>query len=273
MATDESRTRGGTLESGLDIIECLVERPDGAGVTELAVLLGMDKGNLHRLLKVLIARGYVTQQVDSRRYRATAHVVGLAGSLLRQLDLRSVGEQPCAQLLERTGESVHLSQVTRSGVVYILQRRAPFRVSIATEVGARPPLHATATGKSILAHVDDAMADEWLSEPFESFTYRTHTDRASLDRDLELIRSRGFAVDDEEYNPGARCVAAPIFGLEGTVVGCVGMSTPTQRVSIGDLSKLAGEVLRTARQITANMGGPVDRHPDSDPWIEDGGIR
>jgi DNA-binding IclR family transcriptional regulator len=269
MSTSEVRGRAGTLESGLDVIEYLVERATPAGVTDIATELGMDKGNLHRLLKILTSRGWVVQDPESRRYTPTAHIVGLAGALLRKLDLRSAAEAVCARLLEETNESIHLSTVTSSGPVYILQRRPPFRVSVATEVGARPPLHATATGKAILAFVDDARREEWLTEPFESFTFRTHANRESLERDLDGVRERGFAIDDEEYNPGARCVAAPIFGLDGAVIGCVGISTPTQRVSIGDMTKLADAALAAARQITHNMGGPVDRLPRGADWVED----
>lgn len=270
VTTTDSRGRGGTLESGLDIIEYLVERATPAGVTELAVGLDMDKGNLHRLLKILTARGWVVQDLESKRYTPTAHVVGLAGALLRKLDLRAAAEDVCAQLLERTGESIHLSQVTSTGPVYVLQRRPAFRVSIATEVGARPPLHATATGKAVIAHVDESRLLEWVREPLESFTFRTHSTLEALRRDLEEVRRRGFAIDDEEFNPGARCVAAPIFGLDGDVIGCVGISTPTLRVSIGDMTKLADAALDAAREITRNMGGPVDQHPGGASWIDDG---
>lgn len=261
VTTSEPRGRGGTLESGLDIVEYLIERATPAGVTELAAELDMDKGNVHRLLKVLVARGWVVQNADTRRYTPTAHIVGLAGSLLRKLDLRSAAEEVCARLQEETGESVHLSQVTTSGPVYILQRRPAHRVSVATEVGARPPLHATSTGKSIAAYVDEKQLTAWLVDPLEAFTFRTLTSMEALQRDLATVRERGYAIDDEEFNPGVRCVGAPIFGLDGDVIGCVGISTPTQRVSIDRMGSLASAAVNAAREITANMGGPVERHP------------
>lgn len=272
VSTADARPgRGGTLESGLDVIEHLVERATPAGVTEMALELDMDKGNLSRLLKILAQRGWVAQDPESKRYTPTAHVVGLAGALLRKLDLRNAAEEVCAQLLERTGESVHLSQLTSTGPVYVLQRRPPFRVSVATEIGARPPLHATATGKSVIAFVEPQRWRAWLDEPLESFTFRTHTTLESLERDLAQVRERGFAIDDEEFNAGARCVAAPVFGLDGAVVGCVGISTPTQRVSIGDMTKLADAALDAAREITRHMGGPVDKHPRGADWVDDAG--
>jgi DNA-binding IclR family transcriptional regulator len=211
----------------------------------------------------------VVQDPETRRYSPTAHIVRLAGTLLRKLDLRNAAEAVCARLLEETNESVHLSVVTSTGPVYILERRPPFRVSIATEVGARPPLHATATGKSILAFMEENRRKEWLAAPFESFTFRTHSSMGSLERDLALIREHSFAIDNEEFVPGVRCVAAPIFGLDGDVIGCVGISTPTQRVSTGEMTKLADAVVSAAREITLNMGGPVDGMPRGAERMED----
>lgn len=261
VSTPDAQARGGTLEAGLGIVEYLANRATAAGVTELAGDLQIDKGNAHRLLKVLVARGWVQQNPKDRRYTPTAHIVGLAGAMLRKLDLRSAAEDVCARLLEETGESVHLSQVTTTGPVYILQRRPAYRVSVATEVGARPPLHATSTGKSVAAFVDEDRLAQWLAAPFESFTFRTHESVEALHRDLETVRQRGYAIDDEEFNPGVRCVAAPIFGIDGDVVGCVGISTPTQRVSIDRMGALAAAAVAAAREITANMGGPTSRHP------------
>ncbi|WP_454560904.1 IclR family transcriptional regulator [Mycobacterium haemophilum] len=260
-STPAPRDRRGTLESGLDIIECLVERAAPVGVTELASELQMDKGNLHRLLKVLIARGWVVQNAATTRYTPAAHIVGLAGALLRKLDLRLAAEDVCARLLEQTGESIHLAQVTSTGAVYILQRRPPFRVGVATEVGARPVMHATATGKCILAFVDEARQAQWLTEPLETFSVHTHRSIKSLQRELVTVRERGFALDDEEFGLGTRCVGAPIFGLDGDVIGCVGISTPIQRVSDSDMIEIVAAVLSAAREITVNMGGPAERHP------------
>ena len=255
MAPTPAR-RGGSLDSGLEILEVLSEQRHGLGVTDIAARLGMDKGNAHRLLQVLQDNGYVSQDPGSRAYRTTSRVLALAGSVLRNLDLRAVAEPVCEELLEVTGESVHASQLTSAGVVYVLQRRAPFRISVDTEVGARPPLYCTATGKAVLAYLSVEHARTLLpEEPYEGHTFRTHVTADSLWRDLTDVRARGFAMDDEEYNPGVRCVAAPIFGLEGTVVGCLGMSGPVQRVGVDRLALLSELVVQAARDVTNRLGG------------------
>jgi len=177
--------------------------------------------------------------------------------VLRRLDVRLAAEEACDELVELTGESAHVSQMSSGGPVYVLQRRAPFRVSVDTEVGSRPPMHATSTGKAVLAHLPAMEREIWLTEPLERYTPRTITDLAALNRSLVMVARRGYAVDDEEYNPGVRCIAAPVFGVDGSVVGCVGVSAPTLRMEVERVPHVAQHVLTAARQVTTRLGGPV----------------
>lgn len=250
-------SRGSALDAGLDVIEHL-STSNGVSVTDLAGRLGVDKGNLHRTLKALQGRGYVSQDPHSKLYRLTAKPLVIAGHVLRNLDLRAAAEDPCARLLEETGETVHAAQRISDGVVYVLKRSAPFRVSVATEVGQRPPLHCTATGKAVLAFLDDDERSGLLHDgAFEPHTLRTHRDGAALARDLEETRRRGYAVDDEELNIGVRCVAAPVFGFEGDVIGCIGVSGPVSRIDLSTLERYAGLVVERAAQVTSQLGGTV----------------
>ncbi|MFV0407586.1 MAG: IclR family transcriptional regulator [Propioniciclava sp.] len=257
---NDSRTRGGAMESGLDVLEALAQSNTGLGVSDLSTVLSMDKGNTHRLLKVLVKRGYVQQDQSTKRYRASAKLVSVAGAVLRRLDVRAAAEGPCDELVELTGESVHASQMTAGGPVYVLQRRAPFRVSVETEIGSRPPLHATATGKAVLAYVPPTEWEAWLTTPLERFTIRTITSMDELNRELVGVTERGYAVDDEEFNPGVRCLAAPVFGIDGTVVGCIGVSSPISRMDIARVPEVAEQLLAAAWTVTERLGGPLERY-------------
>lgn len=251
----QGQNRGGALETGLSLLEELAEHAGGLGVTEVASNVGVDKANAHRLLRALQSRGYVAQDPVTRRFSATPQLLTLAGSVLRRLDLRSVADPVCDELAEATGESVHAAALTRSGVVYVLQRRGPFMMSVETEVGTAAPLHCTATGKAVLAHVDEERLHELVTEPLQNFTFRTHSSLDSLLRDLEHVREVGYAIDDEEFNLGVRCIASPVFGIEGKVVGCVGFSGPTQRVGTDRLAELIELVRDAAAKITTGLGG------------------
>jgi len=116
----------------------------------------------------------------------------------------------------------------------------------------------TATGKAFIAHLSEAHARGLLGDgPFEQFTYRTLTTLDAVLAELAHVRQRGLAIDIEELNAGVRCVAAPVFGLEGAVMGCIGVSSPTQRLGIDRVSAVAELVMAAASRVTAGLGGPA----------------
>lgn len=251
--------RGGTLEAGLDLLEVLADAPTGPGggfgVTELARRVGADKGNVHRLLGVLQRRGYVTQDPLTRRWSVTVAVVALAGRVLRGLDLRTAATPVLVALVSETGETAHLAVATRSGGLYIAQERPTGRLSVETELGGAPLLHATATGKALLAWRSPDERARLISPPLVRPTPASLATRRVLEADLDGVRSRGFAIDDEEFQPGVRCVAAPVRDLRDEVVGTVGVSGPVERVSRQRMRTLGGAVVAAADQITAALGG------------------
>jgi DNA-binding IclR family transcriptional regulator len=242
------------------VIELLAATSRQLGVSEIAASLGMDKGNTHRLLGVLVDRGYIRKDEHTRRYETTPWLVALSGSVLRNLDLATTAAPVCDALLADIGESVHVAQVTQRTVIYILQRRAAMRVSVNTDIGEQAPLHCTATGKAVLAQLPEATVREWVSEPFEQFTRRTPTSMDRLLEDLDLVRQRGYAIDDEELTADVRCVAAPIFAIDGSVRGCIGISGPAHRLGVSQMVEAASAVVTAAREVTNRLGGPVESY-------------
>ncbi|MEQ3552736.1 IclR family transcriptional regulator [Pseudonocardia nematodicida] len=253
--------RGRVLITGLSVLETLGRHADGLGVTDLAREVGGDKGNVHRITQLLCEQGYVEQDEISRRYTLTSQIVQLAGRALRQLDVRGLAEPVLRRLSAATGESVHLAVRTRAGGVYVSQIRAANRLSVETDIGSSPIVHATATGKALFAHAADAVLDAALDGGLERYTIRTVTSRRALDDMLAEVRSRGYAIDDEELNADVRCVAAPLFDGNRAVTAAIGVSGPVSRIPVSRLPEL-GELVRAASdQVTASIGG---ERPGSD---------
>jgi IclR family acetate operon transcriptional repressor len=256
MATTEPR-RGGTLETGLDLLEVLSilpDRADGVGVTELATTVGADKANVHRLLVVLERRGYVLQHPTSRRWSLSVAVVGLAGRVLRSLDVRRAAAPVLRRLVVDQGETAHLAVATANGGLYVLQERPEGRVSVETDLGAAPVLHASATGKALLAWSEPSERRARLPTRLEPHTPRTIDGHAALESDLRAVRRRGYAVDDEELQEGVRCVAAPVFDLGGSVVATVGLSGPVDRVPKARLRVLGRAAMDAAQEVSVAIG-------------------
>jgi DNA-binding IclR family transcriptional regulator len=245
----------GSLQTGLAALEVLCSTPAGLGVTELANEIGSDKGNLHRLLRVLAAAGYVEQDPASKHYRATVQIVSLAGNILRSLDLLEIARPVMRELREITGETIHLARRTQRGGIYLAQERPFNRLSVETEIGALVPVYCTSTGKALYAETPRADIESLLESPLVAHTMRTHRTVDALMADLEEVRQRGYAIDDEELNVGIRCLAAPIFNMDGDVAASIGASGPADRITLERMADLGEEIRTAADKITNALGG------------------
>jgi len=234
-------------------------------VSEIARLTGIEKGNVHRILKTLESVGYVSQHAETRKYRGEAEVLALARAALGGMDIIAAARQPMMVISEETGESVHLAQRTRRGGVYVAQKRQPGRITIETEIGAHPIIHATATGKALTAFDEFSQIEDLIQNPMTAFTEKTITSVAEFQADLARVRERGYAIDDEELTPDVRCVAAPIFDFFGAVIGCVGISGPASRMSDERLGVMGSRVRDAADAITQTLGGRPPHRVDVPP--------
>lgn len=250
-------SRPGALEAGLNLLEAL--SVGSGGVTELARRVDRDKANVFRLLKALQFRGYVVQDPLTKQYSLSAMVLSLAGAMLRSLDVAAVSRPIMAALLETIGESVHLAYPTAVGAVYIAQERPPNRVNVETEIGSRAEIHCTATGKALYAYADEARLRRVVALPLTRFTPRTIETFDGLLTELQRVRERGYAVDDEELNLGIRCVAAPAWNVHGEVAAAIGISGPAERISLARLDEVARAVVAAADELSARLGGRSPR--------------
>jgi DNA-binding IclR family transcriptional regulator len=246
-----------TLDKGLHVLEAL-SRADGAGVTltQLSRSLGMHRTTLFRILGTLQARGYVSRQPDGDRYRLSVRVLSLASALLQDLDIRHVARPSLEALCADTRELVHLVVLDRGEVVTVERVDGGQAVSPRSAIGARRPAYCTAAGKAILAYLPDAEVNEMLERGMESFTPRTITRPAALLQQLAEVRERGYAWDGEEYLEGVRCVAAPVFGIEGKVAGSVSLAAPAMRTPWERLWQFGEQVHVAAEEISRRLGAP-----------------
>lgn len=238
-----------SLARGLKLLELLAAGDDDVGVTELAGQMGIDKSSVSRLVQTLAAYGYAEQDPTSRRYRLGPQIVRLSRSLLTRMPLRDEAKPFLRTLVNRTGECAHIAILAQGQALYIDQVESPASLRVTTGVGTLAPLHCTALGKCLLTF--DSTAE--MPAELPPFTARTITDHKSLAAHLEQTRRQGYAVDDEEYDFGVRCVAAPVFDYRGKVVGAIGISGPAGRMGLDRLPHFAQVVLGAARELSNRM--------------------
>ncbi len=237
-----------SLARGLKILALLADAPSGGSITEAAEELGVDKGSASRLMNTLVKYGYAEKDPISRRFHLGPQVVNLSRSLLTRMPLRDVVKPFLRELMIATGECAHVGVLSQGKVLYIDQVESPASLRVNAEVGFMAPLHCTALGKVLLA-----FGRLPLPEKLERHTDATLVTRDSLRRQLEEVREQGFAVDDEEFDPGVRCIAAPVFDYRGKVIGSIGVSGPVTRMTTANMPAVAEQVLAISRQLSAKM--------------------
>ncbi len=237
-----------SLARGLQIIEKLALSPVSLSITELAEEYGVDKGSISRMMQTLANYGFAEREPDGRKYVLGPQVVRLSRLLLMKTPLRDTAKPFLKQLVTQTGECSHLAVLSQGQALYIDQEESSSVLRVTTGVGTIAPLHCTALGKVFLAYSNAPASPE-----LTAYTFRTITDQTILDRHLEIVRNQGFAMDDEEYNQGVRCIAVPIFDYRNKCVGAIGISGPTSRLSLEQLQSAAKIVVEVGKNLSSKL--------------------
>ena len=237
-----------SLARGLKILDLLGDSDEGASITELAEILRVDKGSASRLMSTLVKHGYAEKDPTSRRYTLGPQVVSLSRRLLTRMPLREAARPALQQLMERTGECAHLAILARGKALYLDQVESPATLRVNVQVGQMAPLHCTALGKILLA-----FGGVEFPPTLESFTLKTITDPNELREHLENVRQQGFAVDDEEFDPGIRCIAVPVYNYHNKMAAAMGISGPSTRLTSQSLPELTAIVVEIGKALSERM--------------------
>lgn len=242
-----------SVDRAIDVLEYLAERDEGA-VTDLAAALGVHKSTAFRLLAALEARGLVEQVSERGRYRLGFGLVRLAGATAARLDLVEQSRPVTRRLAAELGETVNVARLEGDAVVNVDQVLGGATVTTQNWVGQRTPLHATSSGKVLLATAEPAEQRRMLDRPLDRYTPLTVTDRAHLEDELARAVAVGWASTREELELGLNAVAAPIWQHDGTVVAAVSVSGPSYRLGPDQFGAVAVAVVAAGAEISRRLG-------------------
>ncbi|MEM8852777.1 MAG: SMP-30/gluconolactonase/LRE family protein [Pseudomonadota bacterium] len=243
------------LTRGLRLLDMIAESPTPLRFSTLLEGSGLPKGTLHRLLQTLVSERYVRVTDREGHYALGARPFQLAHRVWDQFDLRGAAEPELVRLAELTGEAVRLGIFDGGRVLYIDQRDVPRNVRLANGVGSRAAVHATALGKAMAAHLDEAERRRLISRAdLEAFTESTIVNGGDLDRILNLTKARGYAISVGEQHDDVSAVAAPVLDHAARPIGAIGVVGPSYRLSEDSLHALGREVIEAARRTAGNIG-------------------
>lgn len=255
--TETSNSPAGGVQSvdrAISVLEILAQRGE-AGVSEVAAEIDVHKSTAFRLLGALEARGLVEQAGERGKYRLGFGIVRLAGAVTGSIDITQQGRPVCEQLAEEIGETVNIAVLQEHYAVNLFEARGPGAVSAYNWVGQLTPLHATSSGKILLAHLPAKERAALLNGAgLKKVTPHTITAKSKLEKDLAEARERGYAWTREELELGLHAMAAPIRDRDGVVVAAVSASGPSYRFTEERLHELAPLLVKGAAEISHRMG-------------------
>jgi DNA-binding IclR family transcriptional regulator len=243
-----------SVDRAVSVLEILARRGE-AGVSEVAAEIEVHKSTAFRLLGALEARGLVEQSAERGKYRLGFGIVRLAGAVTGRLDITQQGRQVCERLSEELGETVNVAVLQEHFAVNLHQVRGPGAVGTHNWVGQLTPVHATSSGKILLAHLSaEDRAEVLAASGLRKLTPRTLTTRTKLEKDLTEARERGYAVTLEELEIGLHAMAAPIRSRDGEVIAALSASGPAYRFTEERIHELAPLLVKGAQEISHRMG-------------------
>jgi DNA-binding IclR family transcriptional regulator len=245
-----------SVERAMAILRAFGHREPELGVTELSRRLDLHKSTVSRLLGTMEQGGLVERNPDTGRYRLGLELLALAGQVARHGDLRSLARPHLEILAAGAGETANLA-VLHQGVALNVEQFVPGDRQIRDIgwVGRRTPLHATSTGKVLLAYLPvDERTALLANLSYVRYTERTITDPGCLVAELAAVAAQGFAIGAEELELGLNSVAAPVRDRSGLVTAAVSVSGPAYRVTPERLPALTRQVLVAAERISTATG-------------------
>ncbi len=253
-----------TIERIAQILDLIGQSSQGTNIRDLSNTLNLPKGTIHRLLSSLAYYGYVRQDSKSKRYLLGLKVLELGNLTINQLDLRKTAEPLLKDLAEKTRETVHMVIMDKGEIVYIDKIETEQHtggLKMASRLGSRNPAHSCAVGKVLLSYTSEEEVENLIREKgLPKRTPNTITDPGRLKEHLKIVKSQGYAVDDEENESGIRCVAAPVFNEKGKTVAAISISGPAFRVTKKIIQEsIKREVVKTAAEISRQLGFTGDR--------------
>ena len=218
-----------SVDTAFDMLEVLRDK-DGSSVTELAAECDCAKSTMHAHLRTLRNRGYVVRNADG--YHLGLQFLDLGNSARSRFQLVQAARPEIDQLVEETGERIQLMVEEQGMGTYVYQSRSESAISTDSHTGTRVNLHSTAVGKAYLAFLPRERVEEILDRRgLPAKTEHTTIDREALYAELDEVKERGVAFNDEEKIEGMRAVGAPITGEDNVAIAAFSLSSPTTRLN------------------------------------------
>ena len=244
------------VDKAMTILETIRDHDGGwMSIADLARQLELSKSTIHSILNTLRTRGYVEQDVDTKKYGLAARCLELGYAYRSRLQLVDLFNAIGVRVSSQCEETIYLAILDGTDVIYIGKIESPHAVRMASNVGTRLPAHATALGKSLLSDLPEEHIDAlYHNYQFVARTSRGISELSQLKCQLAEIRRLGYSVDRREYWQDVECVAAPVRDEKGRAIAAMSIALPSSRMVPGRLEQLVALIESAAAEMSVSLG-------------------
>jgi DNA-binding IclR family transcriptional regulator len=236
------------------LLKALARSPSETTLADLCATLKLTRSTAHRLLSALESEGLVARNPGTGAYRPGPGVIALGARALLANNLRDLVQPELEILASESGETATLEILADKRMLIVSEVSGRYLVTATAEVGTFWPLHATSSGKAVLALMPKKEREKLLEPPLERHTESTITGLRELERELQRTRERGFAIAIEEVEAGAVAVAAALREPSGLPLAAISVSGPASRLSRQRLTLIGKELAATVERLSERFG-------------------
>ena len=241
------------LRNACWIMKLLAQHSDGLKAAEIARTLKIPVTTTLRIMATLQIEGYVRKK--DGRFELGSVLIHLGNASLAGTEIRTAALPVLHELTARTDETSHLAVPCDDHALIVAVQDSPHPLRAASRPGFLAELHCSSTGKIFLAFLHGPRLAEVVAEAAPAArTPLTLTTFAAIKKEADLTRKRGYSLDNEEFNPGVRCLAAPVFASDGTVAAAIGITASTVRFTKERIPEMATKVRTVADELSRLMG-------------------
>ncbi|WP_375373426.1 IclR family transcriptional regulator [Cytobacillus oceanisediminis] len=241
-----------SVQNGLFIIKLFTKDKPLWGITEISRELNLPKSSVSRLVADLTDEGYLEK--SRRQYRLGLTLLCLAGVLTTHLEINRESAEPLNSLVNRIGETAHISVLEGDRIIYLLKTECKHPVRLLSYIGKDNPALCTSSGLVLLAHQPMEKTIEVIGKGFPQMGPNSFTNQEELMQELKYIKEKGYAICIDVLHPDSVSIAAPIRDYTGHVIAAVSSAGSRKRISESKMKEIASEITQTAETISNRLG-------------------
>jgi DNA-binding IclR family transcriptional regulator len=252
-----------TIEKCFSVLEHIANRQP-VRIPEIVQALGLNRGNVHRLVATLERLGYV-ERLEDGKIRLSYRIFKMGSTVPHSRKLDEVTRPFMHRLSELSDETVNLGVLYVDSVIYLDKVEAKQYLRLDHQIGEIDPLYCTALGKVLLSGFPEADLEEFFdSVELRPYTKNTIVTRERLEKEIREVRRRGYALDLKELDLNLHCIAAPIYDYSNRIVAALSISAPSIRFTRAKIDKLIAPMLEITAEISREMGSTDANNPTTE---------